>query len=141
MTEHEISQTFRGLLVFRVKRFYIRLFNKMNSRIMYIENKGIDGLSGSARIGRVTFSKTGKSVYYKGKRFQTLSGRGFKANYIDVETGEHYWISGCKKNGRDRLYPGKIEIDEDVIDEYWTEIRNLAENKNIRVIAGSKYPK
>jgi len=32
------------------------------SRIMYIENKS-SGLSGPARIGRVTFSKSGKTVY------------------------------------------------------------------------------
>lgn len=77
----------------------------MKSRIMYIEAKGND-ISGPGRIGRVTFSKSTKSVYYRGRRFQTLSGRGFKANYFDCETGEHYWISGCKRRGGDRLYRG-----------------------------------
>ena len=43
----------------------------MKPRVMYIENKST-GLSGPARIGRVTFSKTGKSLYYRGRRFQTL---------------------------------------------------------------------
>jgi hypothetical protein len=94
----------------------------MKTRIMYIEYKG-DGISGPARIGRVTFSKSGKSLYYQGRRFQTLAGRGFKANYCDVATGEEYWISGCKKDGTDRLYSGAVEIDEDVADEYWREIR------------------
>ncbi|HEY3393809.1 MAG TPA: hypothetical protein VGK58_13950 [Lacipirellulaceae bacterium] len=61
----------------------------MQSRIMYIERKS-DGLSGPARIGRVTFSKSGKSVYYAGRRFETLSGQGFKSNYFDVETGDAY---------------------------------------------------
>ena len=106
----------------------------MKPRIMYIENKDFDGISGPGRIGRVTFSRSGQSVYYQGRRFQTLSGRGFKANYFDWETGEHCWISGCKKLGGDRLYPGKIEIDDDVREEYWTEIRGLPENKNIRTI-------
>ena len=69
-------------------------------RIMYIECKGNE-ISGPARIGRVTFSKSGKSLYYQGRRFHTLSGGGFKANYFDWETGEHYWISGCKKRGGD----------------------------------------
>lgn len=69
-------------------------------RIMYIENKsGENDLIGDARIGRMTFSKSGKSIHYKGLTFETLSGTGFKANYFDVETGDHYWISGCKKNG------------------------------------------
>jgi len=100
----------------------------MKTRIMYIENKG-DGISGPARIGLVTFSKSGQSVYYRGRRFQTLSGRGFKANYFDCETGEHYWISGCKKDGTDRLYPGTIEIDLDVRQRYWIEIRKMPERK------------
>ena len=47
---------------------------KQSSRIMYIENKGDDGLIGSARIGRVTFSKSGKSLHYAGHTFQTLKG-------------------------------------------------------------------
>ena len=93
------------------------------TRIMYIEYKG-DGIVGDARIGRVKFSKTGQTIYYAGKTFQSLNGRGFKANYYDVETDEEYWISGCKKDGTDALYPNKVEIDEDVREEYWTEIRN-----------------
>jgi hypothetical protein len=105
----------------------------MKPRVMYIENKST-GLSGSGRIGRVTFSKTGKSIYYRGRRFQTLSGRGFKANYFDCESGEHYWISGCKRNGQDRLYPGRIEIDSDVRDEYWTDIRKQPERRTQAVI-------
>jgi hypothetical protein len=96
----------------------------MKPRIMYIECKA-GGLSGPARIGRARFSKTGKTLYYRGKEFQSLKGSGFKANYIDVETGERYWISGCKKDGSDRLYGERVpvEIDEDVRDEYWTSIR------------------
>jgi len=60
----------------------------MKTRIMYIECKGNE-ISGPARIGRVTFSKSDKSLYYQGRRFHTLSGGGFKANYFDCETGEH----------------------------------------------------
>lgn len=48
---------------------------------------------------------------------------GFKANHFDCESGEEYWISGCKRRGEDRLYPGTIDIDEDVREQYWTEIR------------------
>ena len=96
----------------------------MDSRIMYIEDKS-SGLSGPARIGRVTFSKSGKSIYYQGRRFHRLGGQGFKANYADSDTGAHFWISGCRKDGADRLYGERvpIEIDEDVREEYWTEIR------------------
>jgi hypothetical protein len=97
-------------------------------RIMYIEDK-TNGISGLARIGRVTFSKTGKSIYYAGRTFQSLQGRGFKANYFDVVTGEEYWISGCKKRGGDRLYSGTVEIDEDVQEEYWTSIRETPDSR------------
>jgi len=95
---------------------------------MYIECKD-EGISGPARIGRVTFSKSAKSLYYKGRRFQTLSGYGFKANYFDCESGEDYWISGCKKRGGDRLYAGTIEINADVREEYWKEIRGVPEKQ------------
>ena len=109
------------------------------TKIMYIEHKG-EGLIGPARIGRVTFSKTGKSINYKGKTFETLKGRGFKANYFDVETGEHYWISGCRKDGVNALYSTDVEIDEDVLDEYWVEIRGLPENRHVsKLRAKGKY--
>jgi hypothetical protein len=95
------------------------------SRIMYLESKA-GGLSGPARIGRVTFSKSGKTVYYRGRAFQSLSGQGFKANFFDAETGEHFWISGPRRDGADRLYGGAVpvEIDADVRVEYWTDIRS-----------------
>jgi hypothetical protein len=106
------------------------------TRIMYIENKsarppGKRGLEGPARIGRVTFSKTGKTIYYGGKTFGRLGGAGFKANYFDEESREEYWISGPKKNGEDGLYgPRPTPIDEDVREEYWTLIRKLPEKKH-----------
>ena len=100
---------------------------------MYIEAKG-GGLSGPARIGRVVYSKSGKSVYYRGRVFETLKGRGYKANYFDCKSGEHYWISGCKKKGGDRLYPGFIEIDDDAREEYWTVIRCLPGMKHTKRI-------
>lgn len=108
----------------------------MQPRIMYIERKS-DGLSGPARIGRVSFSKSGKSLYYGGRRFGTLNGSGFKANYFDVETGEEYWISGCKKRGGDRLYGGVVEIDDDVREEYWTTIREMPSSKDQQAIRGN----
>ncbi len=96
------------------------------TRIMYIECKA-GSLNGPARIGRVTFSKSGRSLTYGGRIFQSLNGRGFKANYFEVETGDEYWISGPRKDGEDRLYVSSqpIEVDEDVAAEYWTKIRGM----------------
>lgn len=107
-------------------------YNMRQTRIMFIESKdGESNLTGDARIARVTFSKTGKSIHYNGQTFERI--RGFKANYRDIETGDSYWISGCKENGEDRLYGEKfpILIDEDVREEYWTKIRNLPENQHL----------
>ena len=100
-------------------------------RIMYIECKA-GGLTGAARIGRVTFSKTGRTLYYQGHKFQSLKGAGFKSNYYDVDTGEDYWISGPKRNGGDALYGGNtpVEIDEDVRVEYWQDIRREPDRVN-----------
>jgi hypothetical protein len=97
-------------------------------RVMYIECKA-GGLTGAGRIGRVTFSKTGRTLHYRGQRFQSLKGAGFKSNYYDVDTGEDYWISGPKRRGGDALYGGStpIEIDEDVREEYWRDIRRQPE--------------
>lgn len=101
----------------------------MKTRIMYIENKA-NGLVGEARIGRVKFSKSGRSVHYRGKTYQSLNGGGFKANYFEVESGDHFWISGPKKDGNDRLYGGStaVEIDEDIREEYWRDIRGQNES-------------
>lgn len=95
---------------------------------MYIEDKS-ERLVGPARIGRVTYSKTGKSLTYRGREFVSLRGTGFKANFREVESGMQYWISGCKKDGLDSLYPNLVEIDEDVRGEYWVTIRSKPELK------------
>lgn len=87
---------------------------------MYVEDKS-GGLEGAARIGRVYFSKSGKSLYYCGRVFQSLKGSGFKANYFEVESGDHFWISGPRKDQNDRLYGGQneVEIDADIAKEYY----------------------
>ena len=87
---------------------------------MYIElTTGYDN-NGPARIGRVSFSKTGKTLYYGDKVFERIKRGGVQGNHRDVETGEEYWISGIKKNREDRHWAGggPVEIDDDVREEY-----------------------
>jgi len=57
---------------------------------MYVENKSgeIDGVAG--RIGWVTFSRSGLTVYYRGRKLQRLKGGGVSGNHFDSETGEEY---------------------------------------------------
>jgi acetyltransferase-like isoleucine patch superfamily enzyme len=97
---------------------------------MYIEDKS-GSLNGPARIGRVTFSKSGSSLTYGDRTFQKLGGRGFKSNYFDVESGDHFWISGPRKDGQDRLYVSvqPVVIDDDVAEEYWATIRDQRPQK------------
>ena len=71
----------------------------MKPRVMYIENKST-GLSGSARIGRVTFSKTGKSLYYQGRRFQTLSDMVSRLTTSTVSPGTSIGSRGARRTVR-----------------------------------------
>ncbi len=93
----------------------------MQSRIMYLELKTGYDHNGPARIGRVSFSKTGKTLYYGGKAFERIKRGGVRSNHRDVETGEEYWISGVKRNREDRHWAGSgpVEIDEDVREDYF----------------------
>jgi hypothetical protein len=99
-------------------------------RLMYIESKG-EGLVGPGRIGWVEMSRTARSYTYAGRRFLKV-GSGYKYNCIEVETGEHYWISGPKKRGGDKLYGGIVEIDDDARVEYWTKIRGQPGSAHLR---------
>ncbi len=95
------------------------------TRIMYVERITLLNHNGSASIGRVSFSKSGRTIYYRGKTLQSLRGSGIIGNYVDVNSGVEYWVSGPKRNGQDRHWAGKgvVKIDAEVVDEYWREIR------------------
>jgi hypothetical protein len=90
----------------------------MHDKIMYVELKSGFSDNGPAWVGKVKFSKSGQTVYFNDKGFKKISG--ISGDYMDIETGEEYWISGVKKNGEDRHWAGsgKIQIDRKVIDEY-----------------------
>lgn len=104
------------------------------TRIMYIENKSagsdLPGVQGPARIGRVVFSKSRQTVYYRDRTLMRYKG-GFKYNHFDAETLEEYWVSGPRRDGEDGLYGARAtSIDEDVREEYWTLIRRQPERKH-----------
>jgi len=99
---------------------------------MYIERKA-GSLTGAARIGRVTFNRTWRTIFYRDQVFHRIVGGGvFKSNYYDEATGEAYWISGCKRRGGDQLYATNVpvEVDEDARAEYWRDIRGSPERIN-----------
>jgi hypothetical protein len=67
----------------------------MKDRIMYVELKSGFSDDGPAWIGKVKFSKSSQTVYFNDKGFKKISG--ICGNYMDIETGDEYWISGVKK--------------------------------------------
>lgn len=95
----------------------------VKTRIMYIQRGWEPG-----RIGRVRLSKTGRTLRYGDVELVSLNGRGYKANYIDPSNNEAYWVSGPRRDGQDTLYPGLVEIDDDVREEYWRTIRALPDS-------------
>ena len=85
--------------------------------ICYIEHKNRND-NGTAWIAAIKRSNSGQTVYFNGKSFQ--KHHGVSGNYVDIETGEEYWISGVKKDGSDRHWAGsgKILIDKIILEEY-----------------------
>ena len=86
--------------------------------LMYIELKTGYSDDGPAWIGYVKTSKTKKTIYFNGRAFQKYNG--CYSNYVDIETGDEYWISGLKKKESNRHWAGhgKIMIDQRAVDEY-----------------------
>jgi hypothetical protein len=107
----------------------------MSSKIMYIEKTRDGGATEWARVGRVSFSKSGRTLYY---RDLTLAGEG-RAWYRDPESGDSYWIQRARADGRDRGGKDKrgsfpVEIDDDVREEYWNEVRGEPTRSHERII-------
>jgi hypothetical protein len=92
------------------------------TRIMYVERKNRND-DGPAWIGRVQYSKTGRTVYYRDWVLRRVPGKTWDGgNYVDVAAGDSYWVSGFHKDGLDRhpaaRHRAPVEIDADVLDEY-----------------------
>ena len=89
----------------------------MIKELMYIELKTGYSDDGPAWIGYVQTSKTRKTIYFNDHAFQKNIGN--YANYMDIENGEEYWISGLKKKESNRHWAGhgKIMIDRRAVDE------------------------
>jgi hypothetical protein len=107
-----------------------RYAKHMKPQIKYVERK-TDGLRGVGRIVRVSFSSTGKTIYYGDRTLAPLNGFALKANYYDQQTLEEFWVSNPRRDGTDSLLPAIVEIDADVREEYWTKIRRQPSNSEL----------
>jgi hypothetical protein len=70
--------------------------------LRYIELKSGYSDDGPAWIGYVQESKSGRTLYFNDRGLMKLKGqrRGDSGgNYVDMETGESFWVSGVKKDG------------------------------------------
>lgn len=80
------------------------------TRTMYIEQKTDGSTSlqdrGPAEIGEVTFSRSYKTIRYKERTYERIKGGGVFGNYLCIEDGNEYWISGVKKDGKNRHWAG-----------------------------------
>ena len=86
--------------------------------LKYIELKTGYADNGPAWIGKVKISRTGTTLYFNDHAFQKYNG--ISGNFVDIEFGEKYWISGVKKDGQDRHWAGhgKVMIDQKIVDDY-----------------------
>jgi hypothetical protein len=101
----------------------------MKSRLMYVELKTGYSDNGPAWIGKASFSKTGRTIYFNGQAFR---GGRLGGNHHEVESGDTYWISGVKKDGSDRHWAGAggIKIDKAAISEYLAFLKKSELPKN-----------
>jgi len=107
----------------------------MKQKLMYVELKSGFNDNGPAWIGKVTYSKSGQTIYFNGKALK--KGSGISGNYHDLETGDEYWVSGVKKKGHDRHWAGsgKIMMDKECIDEYLSIIgKSTLDGRNLEIV-------
>jgi hypothetical protein len=68
-----------------------------------------------AWIAYVTQLRSKRTSYFNGRGVIKLKGqrRGDSGgNYIDMETGETFWVSGVKKNSQDRHWAGSGQVSD-----------------------------
>lgn len=95
--------------------------------LRYIELKSGYSDNGPAWIAYVQQSKSGRPLYFNGRGLMKLKGQRRDesgGNYIDMETGESFWVSGVKMNGKDRHWAGsgKVLIEAAAVAEYLDRI-------------------
>ncbi len=108
----------------------------MEIEIKYIELKSGFSDDGPAWIGMVSFSKSRKTIYFNGKAFRSLSGKGINGNFYEVESGDEYWISSVKKNQEDRhvFGRGRIIVEKRILSEYLGIVNKEMLNNSLYIV-------
>ena len=92
----------------------------MARSLMYVERCIGADHDGEAYIGYVEQSKTGRTIYFNDVGLSRVTRGGVMGNYVNVENGEEYWVSGVKKRGTNRHWAGsgKVAIERPAVAEY-----------------------
>jgi hypothetical protein len=95
----------------------------MKDRVMYLEQKYEFGdEQGPAWIGRVRFSKTGRTIFYRGRTLEEAAGG--PGTHRDKATGELFFVSGIKWDLKELYWADReVEIDDDAVEEYERRLR------------------
>jgi hypothetical protein len=111
--------------------------------LSYVELKTGYEDNGPAWIGFVTRSRTGRTVYFNGRTLKKMGGSGVDGgNHYDLETGEEFWVSGVKKNGRDR-HPagrGKVLVEAAAVSEYLRTIGSVSLDPALHEVTSAVVP-
>lgn len=96
--------------------------------LRYIELKSGHSDNGPAWIAYVEQSKTRRTLYFNGRGLMKLKGQRRGAgggNYVDMKTGESFWVSGVKKKGENRHWAGsgKVLVEAAAVSEYLKTIK------------------
>jgi hypothetical protein len=88
--------------------------------LRYIELKTGFAHNGPAYIVLAMPSRSGRALYFGSRLLKRAKGGGIAGNYFDAETGDEYWVSGVRRDGRDRhsIGSGKVAIEAGAVAEY-----------------------
>lgn len=58
-------------------------------------------------------------MLYRGRELRRITGGGVSGNFVDVSTGDEYWVSGVKTRGSNTHWAEstKCRIDDDAVEE------------------------
>ena len=106
--------------------------------LKYIELKTGYNDDGPAWIGRVKASKSGRTLYFNGRALKK-GVRGASGNYVDVKTGEIFWVSGVKRNSADRHWAGsgRVLIEAAAVQEYLSVVGRTELDKTRFVVTNA----
>ena len=87
--------------------------------LKYVEKCTGASHNGPAWIAHVQTSKSGRTVYFNGLALQRSRRDQHQGNHFDVETGDHYWVSGIKSRDSNRHWAGsgQILVEESAVPE------------------------